>query len=189
MYRIFKRIVFLLFLLVVVADIYVAWYLFSGKYYVGADRVDNPVTAAMIHGVYEASLAEHVRDVAAPDLNDEARIREGADHYAEMCTGCHLAPGVDTSEIRQGLNPKPPRLDQAAAQIPPARMFWVIKHGVRMTGMPAWGQTHADAKIWAMVAFVRQLPQMTPAQYQALTAGSGHDHDADEAAPALHPER
>lgn len=184
MYRIFKRIVFLLLLLVVVTNVYLGWYLFSGKFYIGADRVDNPVTTALIHGVYEASLKAQVPEATPPALSDQARIHEGAEHYAEMCVGCHLAPGVDSSEIRQGLNPKPPRLDKAAAQITPARMFWVIKHGVRMTGMPAWGQTHADEKIWAMVAFVRQLPQMSPEQYRSLTSGAVNDGDG--AAQASH---
>ena len=73
-------------------------------------------------------------------------------------------------------------LARVAGKIPTRELFWVIKHGIKMTGMPAWGPTHSDDKIWAMVAFVKTLPDMTPAQYKAMQQQAGamdHDH-ADE---------
>jgi hypothetical protein len=60
----------------------------------------------------------------------------------------------------------------------PKEQFWIIKHGVKLTAMPAWGKTHSDELIWDMVAFVRQLPRMSPAQYQAAIASAPEDHDA-----------
>ena len=62
-----------------------------------------------------------------------------------MCVDCHLAPGMDSSEIRQGLLPKPPKLQEVVDEWKPAELFWIIKNGVKMTGMPAWGPTHSDA--------------------------------------------
>ena len=60
----------------------------------------------------------------------------------------------------------------------PAETFWIIKHGIKMTAMPAWGKTHDDRLIWDMVAFVRKLPGLSPAQYQAITQNAPMDHDA-----------
>ena len=49
-------------------------------------------------------------------------------------------------------------------------VFWIVKHGIKASGMPSWGPTHDDQRIWAMVAFLQKLPQLTPEQYQILTA-------------------
>ena len=86
---------------------------------------------------------------------------------ATLCVGCHLAPGVTKSELRRGLYPHPPNLSQ---QDPPdaRRAFWTIKHGIKMSAMPAWGKSLDDAAIWDLVAFVRQLPAMAPEAYQQL---------------------
>ena len=85
-----------------------------------------------------------------------------------MCAGCHLAPGVETSAIRTGLNPRPPVLARIIPHTPLAELFWIIKNGIKMTGMPAWGQTEDDASIWAIVAFLEKLHAMTPAEYRAM---------------------
>src|SRR5690606_18831964 len=129
----------------------------------------------------------------------------GAVNYNAMCAGCHLAPGVDDTEIRPGRYPIPPDLTTFANQ-DPRRSFWIIKHGSKMSAMPAWGKTHTDEPIWSMVAFSQKLPGMTPEQYAALggkppaedeghmhagledEAGEhshgGGDHGADKRAPA-----
>jgi len=98
-----------------------------------------------------------------------------------MCTGCHLAPGMGDSEIRPGLYPQPPNLSQEP--VDPSEAFWVIKHGIKMSAMPAWGRTHDDATIWDMVAFVQQLPHLTPAQYRDIVARAPPDDDMDGAEP------
>src|SRR3546814_17033915 len=94
-----------------------------------------------------------------------------------MCSGCHLAPCLEKSEIIQGLYPSAPELFREP-QRSAKEQFWIIKHGVKLTAMPAWGKTHSDELIWDMVAFVRQMPKMSPAQYQAVIASAPEDHDA-----------
>jgi hypothetical protein len=94
-----------------------------------------------------------------------------------MCTECHLAPGRLDSEIRPGLYPQPPNLSQV--RIDPKDAFWVIKHGIKMSAMPAWGGSHDDATIWSMVAFLQKLPDLTPAQYQDIVARAPPDEDMD----------
>jgi mono/diheme cytochrome c family protein len=94
-----------------------------------------------------------------------------------MCTGCHLAPGMAESEIRPGLYPQPPNLSQV--RIDPRAAFWTIKHGIKMSAMPAWGGSHDDATIWSMVAFLQKLPGLTPAQYKAIVAKAPPDEDME----------
>ena len=84
-----------------------------------------------------------------------------------MCVGCHLAPGIENSEIRVGLYPKPPVLSEARG-LNPGNAFWIIKHGIKMSAMPAWGATHDDDSIWAMVAFVQEPAR--PVHHPAMRA-------------------
>ena len=100
-------------------------------------------------------------------------IRTGLVHFTEMCVVCHGAPGVPKSEIGMGLNPDPPDLAHEGAEQSPVRLFWVLKNGIKMTGMPAFGMTHTDEQIWAMVAFLKQLPKLNPQQYAAMAQEAG----------------
>jgi mono/diheme cytochrome c family protein len=154
----------------------------AGAYNVAADAQHTALVRALIGYVRMRSIEVRARDVAVPRLDNPRMIADGASDYDAMCTGCHLAPGLAENEMRSGLNPKPPilardRSDHAAEE------FWIIKHGIKMTAMPAWGFTHSDGEIWNMVAFLQKLPALSPAQYRALVAQSG-DHHAHEDRPA-----
>jgi mono/diheme cytochrome c family protein len=148
----------------------------SGRYEIGADEPHWAITARAIDLLRNRSIEIHARGIAVPDLQDPKRLAEGAEHYAAMCTGCHLAPGMQDSELRRGLYPTPPNLAQQPIA-DAAQAFWTIKHGVKLSAMPAWGTSHDDDAIWALVAFVKQLPHMTPQQYQQATGGGAeHEH-------------
>jgi cytochrome c553 len=141
----------------------------SGVYNIGADDHHTRVVLTIIEQLRERSIAMRTHGIDAPNLGDPKHIAAGAEHFAALCIGCHLAPGVTKSEIRAGLYPHPPNLaeeDVDDAQ----RAFWIIKHGIKMSAMPAWGKALNDAAIWDIVAFVRQMPMMTPETYQQLTA-------------------
>ncbi len=144
-----------------------------GLYDVAADSPDS-IVSPLIAFVRERSIDVRSDDVTVPPLNNPQMIADGASDYEEMCTGCHLAPGMQENEMRPGMNPRPPVL----AQFPPdsaAEAFWVVKHGIRMTGMPAWGVTHSDEELWNIVAFLQVLPRLSPQEYRALVAkASGH---------------
>lgn len=181
-----RYIKFLVILIIVVVGISIA-YAYSGLYNPAATEDHNAVTAWYLHTIMERGVETRAEGVDVPDLSSPDLVREGAEHYAEMCAGCHLAPGQTSSEIREGLNPKPPALPRIAKYLEPKEIFWVVKHGVRMTGMPAWGVTHSDQKLWAVTAFVRKLDGMSPERYQELTHASGMhdqsqnaDHDMDQ---------
>jgi mono/diheme cytochrome c family protein len=155
---------------------------YFGAFSVAADVPHSGLTSRALALVRDRSIAAGAADLTVPNLADRDLIALGAEHYSAMCTGCHLAPGIETSELRQGLYPAPPDFS-AGISLRPAEAFWVIKHGIKMSAMPAWGGTHDDRAIWAMVAFLRQLPTLDAKSYAALTGASDavdHDHDAGD---------
>jgi mono/diheme cytochrome c family protein len=162
------------------------FFIYSGVYNVAATSQDSKPMHWLLETTREQSIERRAEDIIAPAesvLNDPQTLRIGFVHYAEMCVVCHGAPGLEPGEARAGLNPTPPLLTKVAKAVSTQEMFWVIKHGIKMTGMPAWGPTHGDDKIWAMVAFVKKLPELTPAQYQAMqqqaSATEHHHHDEE----------
>lgn len=141
----------------------------SGFYDIGADDHHTKIVLAIIEQLRERSIGSRARTIAAPNLGDPGQVAAGARRYAVLCTECHLAPGVTKSALRAGLYPHPPNLAQEDVR-DAARAFWTIKHGIKMSAMPAWGKTLDDAAIWDLVAFVRQLPEMTPETYARLSS-------------------
>ncbi|WP_284053962.1 c-type cytochrome [Stakelama marina] len=152
-------------------------FVYSGAYDIGADSPHWGVTKNLISTLRERSVENRASDIVVPDLKDPARVLRGAGHYSEMCTGCHLSPAQRDSEMRPGLYPQPPKLSDIS--VDPKEAFWTIKHGIKMSGMPAWGTTHDDGAIWDMVAFIHQLPGMSAAQYKKIVAAAPADDDAE----------
>jgi len=154
---------------------------------VAADSPHSSIVLDLIAWARDRALARLSRDIAPPaDLDDVARVQRGAGNYASMCAGCHLIPGVQDSEIRQGLYPQPPNLSLTPtaddlAKLD-ARRFWVIKHGIKASGMPAWAKGGMDdGAIWDLTAFLKTLPTLSSAEYHHLVATSGgHVHEGME---------
>jgi mono/diheme cytochrome c family protein len=162
-----------------------AW-LFSGVFDVSADTPHWPVTRWAAETLRDQSIARRAKDHSAPaTLDQPAVIAKGAGEYAEMCAACHLAPGMADTELRRGLNPAPPALAAMSGQRTPAEQFWIVKHGLKMTGMPAWGITHDDERLWSLVAFLRRLPGMTAEEYGQLVSKVGLSHDHGEQGHAV----
>ena len=176
-----RKMTWIVAMLIVMGAVALGW-AYSGQYNVAADEPHCEVTTRVLAAVRERSIEARAADLTVPNLADPALIALGAEHYAGMCTGCHLAPGVDDNEMRHGLYPQPPNLSERRTRSP-AQSFWIIKHGLKMSGMPAWGVTHDDEAIWGLVAFLQQLPTMDAAVYAAFTQDKGekdHGHEADE---------
>jgi len=115
---------------------------------------------------------------------DAASLAEGREHYVENCLPCHGAPGVKRAEFAQGMNPTPPDIDGALQTYTDAQLFWVIKNGIRATGMPAFGVNHKDDEIAAIAAFVRHTPKLSPDERKALAAAvPPEDHHHESGAP------
>lgn len=164
--------------IVVVAGIMFVWF---GAFNVSASDKHWAITNSFLELVRNRSISARAEVVeVVPNLTDTARIKRGAANYDTMCAQCHLAPGVDSTELYQGLNPKPPVLyKNASFANKPNETFWVIKNGIKMTGMPAWGINNSDEQIWDMIALVSALDTMTARKYQELVASGKHTHKGD----------
>jgi len=152
-------------------------FLYSGIYNISAMEPHNKLTFWIINTLKDNSIEHRAKNIKAPNLIDSSLIKLGFVHYREMCVGCHGAPGISRDEIGQGLYPEPPDLAKSVKEIPPPQLFWIIKNGIKMTGMPAFGRTHSDDRIWAIVAFMKQLPSMTKEQYETLNNSTKNQDD------------
>jgi len=163
--------------LVVLFVLAILAFVYSGLYNVGADSPHTKLVYWLLDTARDRSVAARAESVLPPpDLQDKDRIAAGSGLYAEMCTGCHLAPGMEKTEISQGLYPAAPDFSHGN-DLTPREQFWVIKHGIKASGMAAWGKTHNDTLIWDMVAFLQQEGNLSPEQYQALVKSAPEDHD------------
>ena len=121
------------------------------------------------------SIAYASKDIIVPDLEKVEMISSGGADYKDMCAGCHLSPGVESTDFSESLYPKPPNftnaqvVDRYKTDAGAQQSFWAIKHGIMASGMPAWGASHDDDRMWAMVAFIRSLPELNENQYTMLT--------------------
>lgn len=157
----------------------------SGLFNVSAMQQDNALVYWLLSTTRRASVARRARDVTVPALDDEALQLAGINDFDAMCVGCHGAPGREPGPMGQGLNPRPPSLRESASHLDEREIFWVTKHGIRMTGMPAWGSTHDDASLWPVVAFIRLLPTLDEASYESmLDRAEGTGHHAPGSDPA-----
>ena len=165
----------------VVLAIGVASVAYVGLINVGADDPHWAPVKSFLNLVRERSIAVRARDIDVPALDDPALIRAGAGNYNAMCVGCHLAPGVAATELSQSLYPAPPNLAVQSSPSDPAISFWIVKHGIKATGMPAWGKSMGDEYLWGLVAFLQKLPELDAASCQTLVAASsGHEHGGGE---------
>jgi mono/diheme cytochrome c family protein len=178
-----KLITLLLGLLLLVA-VGAGAFIWSGAYNIAADNPHWPLTERVLETARERSIEARLSAIVVPDLDDESLIRAGAGNYDAMCVECHLKPGVDHTELSAGLYPTPPNLGRDRIE-DPAEAFWIIKHGIKLTGMPAWGKSMENEHIWGMVAFLQQLPDMSPDRYRELVkASGGHSHSPADNADA-----
>ena len=171
-----------------VAIVAAAGFVWSGIYNIGADDTHTKPVYALLQTLRERSIDTRAHKLQLPaNFNDPARIRQGAGNYNAMCTGCHLTPGAGETELSKGLYPAPPNLTKETVDAYEA--FWVIKHGIKASGMPAWGKSMDDEYIWNMAAFLQELPKLDKAQYEALVASSGgHSHGGGETGGHSHAE-
>jgi mono/diheme cytochrome c family protein len=165
----------------VVVALGLAGFVYSGIYPIAADEPHKPFVQHILTKLQERSVRNRASDLDLPTIDDPEMLRAGARLYARKCVVCHGAPGVARDMIGIGLNPDPPRLVSDAQDWSDGELFWIIKHGLKMAGMPAFDGGHTDEELWAVTAIVRRLPALTPVQWAQLSAGA----DADPLPPDL----
>jgi len=185
-----RRILATVFVVVAVQLLAAVAFVYSGMFNVAATDPHWSLTHAVLETARVRSIKAHAAGIRPPDnLADQKRIVAGTSHFAEHCSSCHSAPGVETGEMAKGMYPSPPALTGSAKQWSPGELFWIIRNGIKMSGMPAWPD-HSDEDIWSIIAFLDKLPNMSEQDYgtlvkEAIAAGGHKTHGtpADECAP------
>ena len=146
-------------------------YFFGGFYSVAATQADPAPVAWALIKVRTASVDRNATD--RPPSGDDApdKVQAGAKAYlARGCTNCHGAPGVEWQKFSEGLRPDPPDLTKVVPNREPRHLFWVVKNGINMTGMPSFGAIGVeDPEIWSVVAFLKKLPDVSEADFKTWT--------------------
>ena len=158
--------------LAIIVGIGAAVFFFGGFYSVAGTAEDPAIVTWALTKVRTASINRHADDPPPASINEPASVQAGAREFSEHgCTNCHGAPGVKWAKFSEGLHPDPPDLKDVVGELSPAQLFWVVKNGINMTGMPGFAQAGAtDNEIWSIVAFLKKLPGVSEADYKAWTA-------------------
>jgi mono/diheme cytochrome c family protein len=160
-------------LLAILGAVFAAAFFFGGFFNVAASEDDPDIVNSALEQIRAASIARHASDKPTTSLDNPALVQAGAKSFSERgCVHCHGGPGVEWSKFSEGLNPGPPDLKDVVDD-PPQEIFWVIKNGIKMTGMPSFGKIEVpDQEIWSIVAFVKKLKTVSEADYKAWTAAA-----------------
>ena len=160
--------------LAILAAVAAAVFFLGGYYNVAASQEDPGVVHWALTQARTASIARHAQDEAPTNINDPDTVKAGARAFSTLgCVNCHGAPGVKWAKFSEGLHPDPPDLKDVVGELTPSQLFWVIKNGINMTGMPGFAAADAkDDEIWAVVAFLKKFPSVSEADYKAWTTSA-----------------
>jgi mono/diheme cytochrome c family protein len=149
--------------------------LYGGFYNAGATRSHFQWVHSLLELALRRSVRNHASDITPPaELNNSTLALRGAGLYRDNCLVCHGAPGVAQGDIGKSMQPIPGPLADAARHWKPNELYWITRHGIKMSGMPAWQYHLAEPDIWAVVAFLTVLPTLSPSAYSAMAEQAGH---------------
>lgn len=152
----------------------------SGGFNMAATEKPGVLETTLAGWTVDRSVGVRAPQATNPFRDDPEALETGLVHYRALCVHCHGAPQVESSEFARGLNPPARDLVDAAKEWTDGELFWIAKHGIRMTGMPAFGQNHGDEELWKIVAFVRKLDDLSESQVAALREGRLTDHQPED---------
>ena len=158
----------------------------TGGYNVAATDRHTAVGAWALNTNFTNSVQGNAENITAPEFT-RAMIDAGAPEYKAMCAHCHGGVDESRAEWAKGMRPMPPALARAAEEWSGAEVYWLVKHGAKMTGMPAFGPTHDEQALWNIAAFVKAMPEMTAEQYGSYSSEHGGEeggHVHAEGTPA-----
>ncbi len=170
------RLLALIGLLAIVIAVAAGAFFFGGFFSVAATAEDPGVVNWALIQVRKASIARHAAEAPPVALDDPGVVRDGARAFLERgCANCHGAPGVAWAKFSEGLRPDPPDLKDIVNDREAKALFWVVKNGIKMTGMPSFQLAGLDDKeIWTIVAFLKKLPTVSEADFKAWSAPRGN---------------
>ncbi len=155
--------------------------LWLGLVQISASSGHWAITDWVLHAVMRQSVKFHAAGLDPPDLSDPAMLRRGAGHFESGCAACHGSPARPRGPVVLSMTPHPPDLATRIDDWRPQDLFWIVKHGIKYSGMPAWPTQARDDEVWAQVAFLRALPSMDAETYAELALGGARGQDRLEA--------
>ena len=144
-----------------VAGLAIVLILFLGGFNAAADAGWSQSATWAIHRTMIHSVEARAGGLTPPDQFTEAEVRQGFRVYDSHCAMCHGGPGLGRQPWTAGMEPSPPYLIDAAQRWQPEDLYWIVRHGVKMTGMPAWDTRISRTDTWNLVAFLDALPRIT----------------------------
>lgn len=169
--------------LIVLAVLAAAAFVYSGVFNVAAAEPHSPFVYSVLQTARIRSIQAHAARIAVPGGHDtEPEIIGAVGHFVAHCATCHGAPGTKPADFAKGMNPRPPDLTHVKDKYTRAELFWILKNGIKMTGMPSMADD-GDPMLWATVAMLEQLPSMTDEEFNDLwmqaQAKGGHGMSMD----------
>lgn len=140
-------------------------FVYAGLYNIAATEQHTAPVYWLLDHAMRRSIKNFSGDVQPPPLADDGRVRNGHRLYREKCAQCHGAPGIAPDDLAYGMMPAPANLVATAREWPASEIYWVVRNGIKMSGMPAWEYRLSDGEIWDIVAFVLRLPAFSPGAY------------------------
>ena len=161
---------------------------YGGLYNIAATAQHTQPVYSLLEKTMNTSVQRRARDVVVPpSLQAPERVRRGAACYRERCAQCHGGPGVPADAIGMAMQPVPGSLIGAARAWQTKELYWITRHGIKMSGMPAWQHHLSEAELWAVVAFVQTLPALTPTAYAELMQQARQCRSAEPPSAATAP--
>ena len=156
---------FLFGIILTVIALAVGGYFLLKKGYVDfkADSEPSAFEDKLAMSAVDASTERNAPELKNPLAADEANLVAGAKLYVDHCAGCHGLPANPDSQFGRSFNPPVPAFFKDAPDMPEYQNFYIIQHGVRWTGMPAWKGTLSDAQAWQLVTFLSNVEKLPPA--------------------------
>jgi mono/diheme cytochrome c family protein len=158
-------------------------FVYSGLYDVSASDQHLALTYRAIRKTMERSVERRAKGISVPPLGAAEQIERGLGLFRTHCVQCHGAPGVAPEPFALGLTPLATPLQRSGLERTPAELYWMVKHGMKMTAMPAWEFRMSEDELWAVVAFVQRLPHYSVPEYRALRSGSDRQAAVNTEAP------
>lgn len=142
-----------------------------GLYDVSATSAHTQPVYSLLEVAMHRSVKLRAADIKPPDLSSEDLMARGGACFRDWCVQCHGAPGVAPSPVGMSLQPQPGSLVDAGSRWHTRELYWITRHGIKMSGMPAWEFRLSDQDIWAVTGFLARLPSLSPRQYALMTQG------------------
>jgi cytochrome c553 len=143
----------------------------SGVVSITASSGHWTITARILDFAKVRAVATQSLGIQAPSLDDETLLLRGASHYENACSLCHGRPGESPPPMMAAMTPPPPRLTDRLARYSREELFFIVKHGIKFTGMPAWPVEQREDEVWAVVSFLQRMPGLDIMEYFRLASG------------------